>query len=437
MTGGFLKISEVLVKVGDGVHTLLLDRQIVRDGRKFDAPLLWMVVLMTAFSLLMIYSASVYLASKEGGDQFFYLTRQAGFVVAGLIASGFLWFLCRMRTWRRLVPWIFALSGLLLVVVLIAGREINGATRWIPLGPLNFQPTELFKLAVILYLASLFTRREEVLRSMESLGWQSIWRGTANLIMSATNPQARRETLEMYGRFRAIILPIMLVAFGLVLIMVQPDFGSFVVITVIAVGMLFLAGLPWKYFFVLVGSVLGGMVLMITAAPYRVQRVVAFLDPWKDPQGAGYQLTHSLMAIGRGEWCGMGLGASLSKRGFLPEAHTDFIFAIIAEEFGFFGMCVLIFCYGWLVVRAFSIGKQSRDLGLTFNAYIASGIGIWIGIQSFFNIGVNIGALPTKGLTLPLMSYGGSSVFFMLISMMLLLRIDYENRRKMRGYRVE
>ncbi len=151
-------------------------------------------------------------------------------------------------------------------------------------GPLNFQPTELFKLAVILYLASLFTRREEVLRSMESLGWQSIWRGTANLIMSATNPQARRETLEMYGRFRAIILPIMLVAFGLVLIMVQPDFGSFVVITVITVGMLFLAGLPWKYFFVLVGSVLGGMVLMITAAPYRVQRVVAFLDPWKDPQ---------------------------------------------------------------------------------------------------------------------------------------------------------
>ncbi len=279
-----MKISEVLVKVGDGVHTLLLDRPIVRDGRKFDAPLLWMVVLMTAFGLLMIYSASVYLASKEGGDQFFYLTRQAGFVVAGLIASGFLWFLCRMRTWRRLVPWIFALSGLLLVAVLIAGREINGATRWIPLGPLNFQPTELFKLAVILYLASLFTRREEVLRSMESLGWQSIWRGTANLIMSATNPQARRETLEMYGRFRAIILPIMLVAFGLVLIMVQPDFGSFVVITVITVGMLFLAGLPWKYFFVLVGSVLGGMVLMITAAPYRVQRVVAFLDPWKDPQ---------------------------------------------------------------------------------------------------------------------------------------------------------
>ena len=432
----FLKISDILVKVGSGIHTVLLDRQIVRDGRKFDTPLLWMLVLMTVFSLLMIYSASVDSAVREGGSQFSYVGKQAAFVAFFACIYSLLSF-CKMKTWRWLVPWIFASSVMLLVAVLLVGNEVNGAKRWIPLVIVNFQPTELFKLAVILYLASLFTRREEVLRSMEHLGWRSIWRGTANLAMSFTNLQARRETKEMYNRFRSIILPIMLVAFGLTLVMFQPDFGSFVVITVITVGLLFLAGLPWKYFFILVGSVLTGMALMIAAAPYRMQRVLTFLDPWQDKQNTGYQLTQSLMAIGRGDWFGMGLGASLSKRGFLPEAHTDFIFAIIAEEFGFFGMCVLVFCYGWLVIRAFSIGKQARDLGLTFNAYIASGIGIWIGIQSFFNIGVNIGALPTKGLTLPLISYGGSAVAVMFVSIMLLLRIDYENRRKMRGYQEE
>lgn len=441
-----MKISDILVKVGSGIHTVLLDRQIVRDGRKFDTPLLWMLVLMTAFGLLMIYSASVDSAVREGGSRFGYVGKQAGFVAAFPVIFALGYGVCslfnikkffNMKTLRRLVPWIFASSLMSLVAVLFVGNEINGAKRWISLFGVNAQPTELFKPAVILYLASLFTRREEVLRSMEHLGWRSIWRGTANLAMSFTNPQARRETKEMYNRFRSIILPIMLVAFGLTLVMFQPDFGSFVVITVITVGLLFLAGLPWKYFFILVGSVLTGMALMIAAAPYRMQRVLTFLDPWQDKQNTGYQLTQSLMAIGRGDWFGMGLGASLSKRGFLPEAHTDFIFAIIAEEFGFFGMCVLVFCYGWLVVRAFSIGKQARDLGLTFSAYIAFGIGIWIGIQSFFNIGVNIGALPTKGLTLPLISYGVSAVLSMLFSMVLLLRIDYENRQKMRGYQVE
>lgn len=433
-----MKISDILVKVGSGIHTVLLDRQIVRDGRKFDTSLLWMLVLMTVFSLLMIYSASVDSAVREGGSQFGYVGKQAGFVAGSAAVFGGCSRL-KMKTWRWLVPWIFAGSLISLVAVLLVGNETNGARRWIliPLVGLKAQPTELFKLAVILYLASLFTRREEVLRSMEHLGWRSIWRGTVNLAMSFTNPQARRETKEMYNRFRSIILPIMLVAFGLTLVMFQPDFGSFVVITVITVGLLFLAGLPWKYFFILVGSVLSGMALMIAAAPYRMQRVLTFLDPWQDKQNTGYQLTQSLMAIGRGDWFGMGLGASLSKRGFLPEAHTDFIFAIIAEEFGFFGMCVLVSCYGWLVIRAFSIGKQARDLGLAFSAYIAFGIGIWIGIQSFFNIGVNIGALPTKGLTLPLISYGGSAVLSMLFSMVLLLRIDYENRRKMRGYQEE
>ena len=414
----------------------LLDRPISLDGRKFDVSLLWMVVLMTAFSLVMIYSASIAYAASEGGNQFSFVSKQAMFVGASVLGCLGL-SLLSMSFWRKIIPFYFAFSAILLVVVLFVGREINGATRWIHIGPLNLQPTELFKLATVLYLSSLFTRREEVLRSMDSLGLKPLFVGLFNAFMCPFSKEARQKTWQKLKKFKNILLPIVMVALGLVLVVVQPDFGSFVVIVSITMGMLFLAGFPWKYFAVLVLSVLGGMGVMILAAPYRMARVSAFLDPWGDPLGKGYQLTHSLMAIARGEWFGQGLGASLEKRFYLPEAHTDFIFAVIGEEFGFVGMCILVFCYGWLVMRAFSIGKQARDSGLTFSAYVANGIGIWIGIQSFFNIGVNIGILPTKGLTLPLMSYGGSAVAVMLVCVTLLLRVDYENRKKMRGYQVE
>ena len=414
----------------------LLDRPISLDGRKFDVSLLWMVVLMTAFSLVMIYSASIAYAASEGGNQFSFVSKQAMFVGASVLGCLGL-SLLSMSFWRKIIPFYFAFSAILLVVVLFVGREINGATRWIHIGPLNLQPTELFKLATVLYLSSLFTRREEVLRSMDSLGLKPLFVGLFNAFMCPFSKEARQKTWQKLKKFKNILLPIVMIALGLVFVMAQPDFGSFVVIVSITMGMLFLAGFPWKYFAVLVLSVLGGMGMMILAAPYRMARVSAFLDPWGDPLGKGYQLTHSLMAIARGEWFGQGLGASLEKRFYLPEAHTDFIFAVIGEEFGFVGMCILVFCYGWLVMRAFSIGKQARDSGLTFSAYVANGIGIWIGIQSFFNIGVNIGILPTKGLTLPLMSYGGSAVAVMLVCVTLLLRIDYENRKKMRGYQVE
>lgn len=379
----------------------ILDRQIVRSGQKIDVSLLWMIILMTAFSLLMIYSASIAYAAAEGGDQYAFLYKQAGFVLLSVLVCLPV-SLFKMSAWKRIMPWYFALCLLLLAAVLVVGREINGATRWIHIGPVNLQPTEMFKLAAVLYLASLFTRKAEVLQ-----------------------------------HWKRMIKPSILLAVGLGMIMLQPDFGSFVVIMVIILGMLFLAGFPWRYFIVLISAVmaLGGG--LIVAAPYRMARFAGFLDPWADPLGKGYQLTHSLMAIARGEWLGVGLGASLEKRFYLPEAHTDFIFAVIGEEFGFLGMCVLVFCYGWLVVRALSIGKQARDLDLIFSAYVANGIGIWLGIQSFFNIGVNIGILPTKGLTLPLMSYGGSAVLVMLVCMTLLLRIDYENRQKMRGYHIE
>lgn len=414
----------------------LLDRPISLDGRKFDVSLLWMVILMTAFSLVMIYSASIAYAASEGGNQFSFVSKQAMFVGASVLGCLGL-SLLSMSFWRKIIPFYFAFSAILLVVVLFVGREINGATRWIHIGPVNLQPTELFKLATVLYLSSLFTRREEVLRSMDSLGLKPLFVGLFNAFLCPFSKEARQKTWQKLKKFKNILLPIVMIALGLVLVMAQPDFGSFVVIVAITMGMLFLAGFPWKYFAVLVLSVLGGMGVMILAAPYRMARVSAFLDPWGDPLGKGYQLTHSLMAIARGEWFGQGLGASLEKRFYLPEAHTDFIFAVIGEEFGFVGMCILVFCYGWLVMRAFSIGKQARDSGLMFSAYVANGIGIWIGIQSFFNIGVNIGILPTKGLTLPLMSYGGSAVAVMLVCVTLLLRIDYENRKKMRGYQVE
>ena len=414
----------------------LLDRPISLDGRKFDVSLLWMVILMTAFSLVMIYSASIAYAASEGGNQFSFVSKQAMFVGASVLGCLGL-SLLSMSFWRKIIPFYFAFSAILLVVVLFVGREINGATRWIHIGPLNLQPTELFKLATVLYLSSLFTRREEVLRSMDSLGLKPLFVGLFNAFMCPFSKEARQKTWQKLKKFKNILLPIVMIALGLVFVMAQPDFGSFVVIVSITMGMLFLAGFPWKYFAVLVLSVLGGMGVMILAAPYRMARVSAFLDPWGDPLGKGYQLTHSLMAIARGEWFGQGWGASLEKRFYLPEAHTDFIFAVIGEEFGFIGMCILVFCYGWLVMRAFSIGKQARDSGLMFSAYVANGIGIWIGIQSFFNIGVNIGILPTKGLTLPLMSYGGSAVAVMLVCVTLLLRIDYENRKKMRGYQVE
>lgn len=379
----------------------LLDRPVLKSGHKIDQSLLWMVVLMTSFSLLMIYSASIAYAGQDNGDKMFFFTRQVAFVGAGLVAA-LVAAKIRLATWKKWTPMIFGVGLFLLFAVLFVGREINGATRWIHLGPINLQPTEIFKLAVILYMASFFTRKADVLRELKK-----------------------------------IIPPGMLIGAGLGLVMLEPDFGSFVVIVVIAVGMLYLAGLPWQWFTSMVLACLLCMGGLIAVAPYRVARVTSFLDPFKDPFGSGYQLSHSLMAITRGEWFGVGLGAGLEKRFYLPEAHTDFIFAVIGEEFGFAGMCVLVFCYGWLVWRAFSIGKQARDLELFYGAFVAKGIGIWLGIQSFFNIGVNVGILPTKGLPLPLMSYGGSSVVVMLVCVALLMRVDYENRLKMRGFKVE
>ena len=381
----------------------LINKKLLRDGKNYDDSLLWVIVFMTAFSLVMVFSASISFAQAGGGNKWFFLQRQALFVMAGAFFA-FVAFQFPMKVWKKATPYILVVSIILLILVLVPGigKEVNGARRWIPMGLVNAQPSEIFKLATILYIASFVTRREEVLHS-----------------------------------FRRGLLPVAsIMAVGLALLMKEPDFGSFMMIAAIAVAMLFLGGMPIKWF--LSTLTLGGVLttVLILIAPYRMQRVVVFLDPWEDPYGKGYQLTHSLLAFGRGEWLGVGLGASIEKQFYLPEAHTDFIMAVIAEEFGFIGMLALIAVYGWLVWRAFSIGAQAKVLELYYSAAIAKGIGIWIGVQSFFNIGVNLGLLPTKGLTLPLMSYGGSAVLVMMMAIALLLRIDWENRRVMRGYKL-
>lgn len=378
----------------------ILDRKLLRDGHTLDQSLLWVLVLMLAFSCVMVYSASIAISTSEKSVPYYYLQRQLAYVATGGVLAWAAFFV-PMRFWKRHSFLILAISLFLLGLVLGVGREINGAKRWIPLGVVNLQPSEVFKLAVILYLSAFFMRRADVLKHLNRVWWAA--------------------------------LP---VAVGLGLLYYQPDFGSIVVVGVILVSLLFLAGLPLRWFFVVVGAGLVLMTAMILFEPYRLARVVTFLDPFADPQGGGYQLTHALMAIGRGGWLGVGLGASVEKRFYLPEAHTDFILAVISEELGFVGMMLVTACYVWLVWRAFSIGKIARDNEQFFGAYVAKGIGVWMGIQSFFNIGVNTGLLPTKGLTLPLLSYGGSALIVTMVAFAMLLRVDFETRRVMRGFRV-
>ena len=354
---------------------------------------------MTAFSVTMIFSASIEHAEFNYQDRYYFVERQLIF-----LSIGYAVLLAMLKTPTRTLHkfmWLILGISFLLLIGVLFGREINGAKRWINIGPFNIQPTEIFKIAIILYLASFLTRRVDILTK-----FSKVW---------------------------FVGIPIGL---GLGLIILEPDFGSFVVVSVIAVGLLFIGGLPMGWFMAIVALGAGAMVTLIVSSPYRMHRITGFLNPWEDPFGKGYQLTHALMAFARGEWLGVGLGGSVEKRFYLPEAHTDFIAAVIGEELGFAGLILLIGCYMWLVWRSFSIGKQARDLEQYFSAYTAKGIGIWIGIQSFFNLGVNLGLLPTKGLTLPLMSYGGSAVIVMLMCVGMLLRIDWENRRIMRGYKV-
>jgi cell division protein FtsW len=310
-----------------------------------------------------------------------------------------------------LAPYLFIAGAVLLVLVLVphVGKSVNGSRRWISLGVVNVQPSEFMKLAAVLYAASYAVRRAAFLHAEQPLK-HTILRGFLPLFA------------------------VMVITGGLLLL--EPDFGAFVVIVAIAFGILFLGGLDWRLFLGLALLLPVALAAILVAAPYRLQRLTAFLDPWSDPLGKGYQLSHSLIAFGRGEWFGVGLGSSVEKLLFLPEAHTDFLLAVIAEELGFVGVTVVIALFMWILFRAYGIGRQAARLTRPFAALVAQGIGVWIGVQAFINIGVNMGVLPTKGLTLPLLSFGGSGVVANCVAIAILLRIDYENRRLLRGFAV-
>jgi cell division protein FtsW len=377
----------------------------------WDASLAWSALLLLALGLVMVYSSSIAMAEASrhtGFRAWYFLARHALFCAAGLVAA-VIAFQVPMKGWQKLAPWLFIGGAILLALVLVPGigKSVNGSRRWISLGFANVQPSEFMKLAVVLYAASYALRKAAFLHAQQPLR-QTLVRGFAPLFM------------------------VMVGIGGLLLL--EPDFGAFVVIVAIAFGILFLGGLDWRLFTGLVLLLPVALGAILIAAPYRLQRLTAFLDPWSDPLGKGYQLSHSLIAFGRGELFGVGLGASVEKLLYLPEAHTDFLLAVIAEELGFAGVAVVLLLFVWLLYRAWAIGRQAARLGRPFGALAAHGIGVWIGFQSFINIGVNMGVLPTKGLTLPLLSFGGSGIVANCIAVAILLRVDYENRRLLRGY---
>ena len=373
----------------------------------FDQGLVWCVIGLLALGLVMVYSASVALPDSPKYQRYsptFFLSRHAislgiAFVAALLAVQ------VPVSAWEKWAPRLFVAALVLLALVLIpgVGKGVNGARRWLPLGVMNFQPSELAKLAMAMYAASYMVRKMEVKERFI----QAVW------------PMA------------------VALAFIGVLLLAEPDMGAFVVIAVIALGILFLGGVNGRMFFLSVAVLLGAFGLMIATSPFRRARILAFLDPW-DPvysAGKGYQLTHSLIAFGRGEVTGQGLGGSIEKLHYLPEAHTDFLMAVIGEELGFVGVACVIVAFFWLTRRIFVIGRQAVALDRIFAGLMVQGIGIWMGGQTLINMGVNLGALPTKGLTLPLLSYGGSAILMNLIALAIVVRVDIENRQLMRGGR--
>lgn len=374
---------------------------------EYDQPLVWVVVLLMLFGMVMVYSASISLPDSPKYAHYknaHFLVRQAIFITVSLLA-GLLTFRVRIETWQRAAPYLFVGTLILLAMVLIPGigKGVNGSKRWLSFKVFNLQPSELMKLFVVLYAADYTVRKQQFMHQLTK-GF----------------------------------LP-MALAVGMVggLLLLEPDLGAFGVIVCIAMGILFLGGINGVWFGGIGATLVATFSLVIMLSPWRRERIFAYLDPWVEENALGkaYQLSHSLIAFGRGELFGVGLGGSVEKLHYLPEAHTDFLLAVIGEELGFAGVLVVVVLFYWLIKRAFEIGRQAIAIDLTFAGLAAKGIGIWIGVQAFINMGVNLGLLPTKGLTLPLMSYGGSGVMINCIGLAILLRIDYENRLRMRGGR--
>lgn len=374
----------------------------------YDQPLVWVVLLLMLFGMVMVYSASISLPDSPKYaryDNAHFLTRQAMFISVSIIAA-LLAFRVRIETWQRLAPYLFVATLILLVLVLIpgVGKGVNGARRWLSFKVFNIQPSELMKLFVVLYAADYTVRKQQVMHKLTK-------------------------------GFMPMTLAIGFVG---LLLLLEPDLGAFGVIVCIAMGILFLGGINGIWFGGIGATLVGIFSMVILLSPWRRERIFAYLNPWEEENALGkaYQLSHSLIAFGRGELFGVGLGGSVEKLHYLPEAHTDFLLAVIGEELGFVGVFVVVALFYWIIKRSFEIGRQAIAMDLTFAGLTAKGIGIWIAVQTFINMGVNLGLLPTKGLTLPLMSYGGSGVLINCVGLAILLRIDYENRVLMRGGRI-
>lgn len=358
-----------------------------------DQYLLWVLVTAALLGLVMVASASVSIAEQATGDALFYFKRQAFFVLLGS-GVAFAFIQIPLENWYRAGPWLLLLAFILLVLVLIpgVGREVNGAVRWIPLGVFSLQVAEPVKLLVSLYVAGYLVRRQEKIQS--------------SMI--------------------AFLVPVVIAGLCAFLLLCQPDFGTALLLMALVTGLLFLAGAPLWRFLALVAGLLALAVILVVYTPYRWQRVTTFMDPWSDPFNTGFQLTQSLIAIGRGEWFGVGLGGSVQKLLYLPEAHTDFVFAVIAEEIGLVGVLAVVGIFGFITWRALNLGWQCHRHRLPLAGYFAWVAGLAIGMQAFINMGVATGLLPTKGLTLPFFSYGGSSVLVTGAFAGLLLRAGYE-----------
>ncbi len=360
---------------------------------KIDPVLLTIVLALLLGGFVILASASTSISDNAAGNPFFYIQRQLLAAAIGAIAGGICLFI-PMQVWQSLGPLMLFVGLGLLVVVLVpgVGHEVNGSTRWVRVGFINLQVSEPARLCFLMYLAGYLVRRSKSLRE----------------------------------EFTGFLRPMLVLTLACVLLLKEPDFGAAIVLLATAMTMLFVAGARIRDFIVFFLTAVLAIAALTVSAPYRMKRLTGFLDPWSDPYDSGFQLTQSLIAIGRGEWFGVGLGESVQKLFYLPEAHTDFVFAVFAEEFGLLGSLVLIALFLALLWRIFKLGKRAHDAERFFEAYLAIGLGTWLGLQAFINVGVNMGMLPTKGLTLPLISYGRSSLIITMICIGLLLRVHHE-----------
>jgi cell division protein FtsW len=351
------------------------------------------VAALLLVGLVMVASASIGVSDREMGTPFFYFQRQLMFVGLGLVAA-MVAMTIPTALWEKYSMVLLGIGIALLVLVLVPGigYEVNGSRRWVRLGFMNFQVSEAARVLLLTYVASYAVRRADELR----------------------------------GDFKGFIKPVLVLGGAAVLLLAEPDFGAATVLLATGIAVLFLAGARLTHLLVPIVIGVAGMAALAVTSSYRLRRLTAFRNPWEDPFNSGFQLVQSLIAIGRGEWVGVGLGSSVQKLFYLPEAHTDFVFAVLAEEFGFVGVVIVLLLFALLVGRALAISRNAARAGLQFQSYVAAAVGIWLGLQAFVNIGVNMGLLPTKGLTLPLLSYGGSSMLVTLAWLGLLLRVNHE-----------